>query len=280
LGPAGSETATFCSLTVTCNKSKCKAFNIDQIDKPEKYRAAAAIEETFRVKLPVIIEGEQEMLGETSTGTPPPINYDPRSTKPKIAVCIPHTGMVATEFAAYTLAALAAKSEWCERTVLLSRGYNVAMQRNDLAGRALKWGATHVFFIDSDMLFNGDPDFELKQLYNMNQSITSGITRVKDNNGFPYSVFAENPPGSQKYEHIEPKNLMFYADAVGGYCMLVKREVFEKLPQPWFVYDKLPEDFYFCQNARKAGFKIMVNATVKLDHMGMFTLQADGKFRW
>jgi hypothetical protein len=57
--------------------------------------------------------------------------------------------------------------------------------------------------------------------------------------------------------------------------MLIRREVFEKLSQPWFEYNsELAEDAYICKRARDAGFEI------KLDQMGFFTLQHDGKFRW
>jgi hypothetical protein len=63
--------------------------------------------------------------------------------------------------------------------------------------------------------------------------------------------------------------------------MLIRREVFEKLSQPWFEYNsELAEDAYICKRARDAGFEIKVVTSVKLDQMGFFTLQHDGKFRW
>jgi hypothetical protein len=35
-------------------------------------------------------------------------------SKPKIVVCIPRAGIFFTEFAAFTLASLVAKSDWCD----------------------------------------------------------------------------------------------------------------------------------------------------------------------
>jgi GT2 family glycosyltransferase len=54
---------------------------------------------------------------------------------------------------------------------------------------------------------------------------------------------------------------------------MIRRRVFEKLDPPYFkyVYDemgklKLGQDFYFCQKAREAGFRIYVHTGILTSH--------------
>ncbi|HKU48487.1 MAG TPA: hypothetical protein VJP79_00930 [Nitrososphaera sp.] len=64
--------------------------------------------------------------------------------------------------------------------------------------------------------------------------------------------------------------------------MLIKREVFEKVTKPWFEYTpEVPEDHYFCEKARAAGFEIKVDTAIILDHIGAYsrssmTVNSDG----
>ena len=76
--------------------------------------------------------------------------------------------------------------------------------------------------------------------------------------------------GKGRYEPIQdyPEGL-FAADGVGlGFC-LIQREVFEKLPPPYFHYDeatKLGEHLYFSKKAREH-FDIQVDGSLKLFHL-------------
>jgi hypothetical protein len=62
-------------------------------------------------------------------------------------------------------------------------------------------------------------------------------------------------------------------DLVGGGTMCVKREVFEKV-RPAFKEEfdnwgrrTVSEDFYFCREAKKSGFRVWVDFDLKCDHM-------------
>jgi GT2 family glycosyltransferase len=57
----------------------------------------------------------------------------------------------------------------------------------------------------------------------------------------------------------------------------MKAEVFENTPIPWFLIDRVKwdevdfecnvgEDYSFCNNARKAGYKVMVDPMVRVKH--------------
>lgn len=61
-------------------------------------------------------------------------------------------------------------------------------------------------------------------------------------------------------------------DVIGTGCILIAREVFERLPEPWFQYDySTPglypsEDVYFCKKAREAGIRIFCDTRVDSPH--------------
>jgi hypothetical protein len=57
--------------------------------------------------------------------------------------------------------------------------------------------------------------------------------------------------------------------------MLIRRHVLEELGDPWFVNeaaDGWTEEFYFCERARAAGFKVLVDPQVALGHIGNVTI--------
>jgi hypothetical protein len=56
---------------------------------------------------------------------------------------------------------------------------------------------------------------------------------------------------------------------VGASCLLIKRHVFEKIQQPWFLQlpDGGTEDLYFCRKALDAGFKVFVDSDNKSTHI-------------
>jgi intein/homing endonuclease len=59
---------------------------------------------------------------------------------------------------------------------------------------------------------------------------------------------------------------------------LVRREVYEKLPKPWYPWPTPApsEDFNFCISARKHGFAINVFTEVQLRHLGELAVNPDG----
>ena len=74
-------------------------------------------------------------------------------------------------------------------------------------------------------------------------------------------------------------NNWFPVDVTGLHFCLIKREVFEKVPKPWFHWDEESpsEDFFFFEKAAKAGYGVRIFSEVKLSHLGELKVLSSGK---
>ena len=73
-----------------------------------------------------------------------------------------------------------------------------------------------------------------------------------------------------------PDQGVFEVDAAGSAGMLVKRQVFDTLGDPWFRSSGgviLNEDVMFCHQARQAGFRVFATADVTMGHLGIFNVR-------
>lgn len=69
-------------------------------------------------------------------------------------------------------------------------------------------------------------------------------------------------------EHMSYEDAVMELDACGAGFLLVAREVFEAIHPPWFHYKwSGGEDFNFCMEAKKAGYRIYGDAAVIAGHM-------------
>jgi hypothetical protein len=125
--------------------------------------------------------------------------------------------------------------------------------------------ATHIFWLDDDMVV---PPTAIIQLLRDDQPIVGGL------------YFGRQPPHLPiVYRHVEGNQWipitefgpgMQEADAVGFGCMMVRREVLEKMQRPYFEFsDKMGEDMYFCEEAKKLGYQILVDADVLCTHLAV-----------
>lgn len=192
-----------------------------------------------------------------------------------ICILIPHFGKISMEFAQSTYGPLmfVAHPKFV-KTSRVARGLlNLDTERNDLARMALEDKAvTHLLWLDSDCIMEEpkDPNEALFKLLSINVPIVSGLYRAKKSKGlYPYAMWARHPNSSYGYTDIPQWTGNFIsADAIGmGFC-LCKREVFERIPPPWFVWDKPTpsEDFAWCEKVRRAGYEIKVYTDVRLSH--------------
>ncbi len=161
--------------------------------------------------------------------------------------------------------------------------------RNTLTETFLSSSTEWLFWMDSDMTFPKDTLVKLFEtaekkdakmvtgiyyqrrggnlpcLWSRNQETEAGLvtginTPKGKENKYMGSFLIVNP------EKKEP----FEAHAAGFGCVLVHRSVFEVMDRPWFQFIKgvCSEDFYFFVNAQELGFKLWVEPTIDLGHIG------------
>jgi hypothetical protein len=138
-----------------------------------------------------------------------------------------------------------------------------------------KFTCDSVLWIDSDIEWRPDDVFRLLDstkdiisgLYQLNPSGRVAVN-IHDNEGRATVV--------NKVEfllHDDPVEV----DGVGFGFVAIKSKVFEVVPRPWFLIDRarlegidfdinVGEDYSFCNNAKKAGFKIWIDPKVKVKH--------------
>lgn len=149
-------------------------------------------------------------------------------------------------------------------------GNQIAFQRNQIVRRLLThsdW--PHVLFVDADCI---PPLGALDRLASHGLPIVSGccIERVA-----PFALCAVKT-FEPSYERYRPEDLVgktepFPVVSVGAGCLLIRREVFEKLDAPWFrcgqlAPELLTEDTDFCLRAAEHGFPVYLDPMVLVGH--------------
>jgi len=197
-----------------------------------------------------------------------------KATESKVAVCIPARDQMhtATSFCLYNLASQLTKAG-IENTLFVSPGTLIANQRHELVVSAIEWGATHVLFIDSDMMFEPAHVFRM-------------LRKDLDIIGAAYSKRAE-PFITTAWERIDDwdswvrvedyKTDIIQVQAMAlGFC-LIKTSVFERIDLPWFqlgFYEGqyTGEDIEFFRKAGQAEIPIWLDLEVtrSLGHLGTF----------
>ena len=206
-----------------------------------------------------------------------------KSMIPCVAICVPHFSSVNMEWVESTWGPLRyIPQPDFAKTPRLSRGIlNLDTHRNELVRSALADKAvTHVLFLDSDITTEEPSDINqaLRMLLSTNTDIASGLYRAKKQHGqYPYAMWMKNPKGIG-YVGIDSWTGNWLSVAVIGFgFVLIRREVFEKVPYPWFTWKEPSpsEDFVFCEKARSCGYEVKVLTSVKLSHIGTFKLKTD-----
>ena len=156
-----------------------------------------------------------------------------------------------------------------ERTV-------VDWARNNLGRSALEKNCeytdgkySHFLWLDSDHVFN--PDL-LEVLLSHDKDMVSALYFGRMEPYFPVVYVRDHNNHIDKYKHYpltDVPNTLFECDAVGFGALLMRREVLECIPEPWFTVDyRAGEDIAFCVKVKEHDFKIYCDGRYKLGHIG------------
>lgn len=204
----------------------------------------------------------------------------------KVAVCLSSNGMVHAAFTSSLVAMLACATE--DSVLLNAESALNFINREGATGAARSIGCSHVLFLDSDMTF---PPHTIDRLLDADRDIVGCRypRRVA-----PFAVLGRML-GARDGDYQE-------AIELPSGCLMIRTSVFDKLRAPYFRcpaiehvgyttpelegfdltgYEAptcMSEDYYFCQAARRAGFKVWADNALSLEigHIGMVTHQIPG----
>jgi glycosyltransferase involved in cell wall biosynthesis len=156
----------------------------------------------------------------------------------------------------------------------ICEGFQLPFARNRIIQNALEKNCDYVFFVDADMIF--PPDTLLKLFaHNLDFVNCLAFRRIKPH--YP-CIFKWND-AEKSYETVQYSKGLLEVEATGMPATLIKTEIFTKMKelwptQPWYYYrDNLfSSDITFCENARKLGYKIMIDTDLKIGHLGSETV--------
>jgi hypothetical protein len=180
----------------------------------------------------------------------------------KIAIGLPTNRLIKPKTARSVLNI--ANNKFDFEFIVSTRGYNTSENRNYIASQAIKKGCSHLFFVDDDMILDTDT---LERLIKHDKDIVGGVYMTK---------YEKQEPVVEFFDDKRPEEL-FKCKAIGTGCLLIKTDVFRKLPQPWFKYEWYPNgmvkrshDWIFCEDARRAGYDIWADPTLNIKHIGLY----------
>ncbi|MDE2030235.1 MAG: glycosyl transferase family 2, partial [Alphaproteobacteria bacterium] len=140
-----------------------------------------------------------------------------------------------------------------------------ALGRNQCAGAAQITKATHLLFLDTDMVFPADM---LARLLAHDKDIVGATYSQRMPPFHPLTV-----TGNGSHEHVTSGLQRVRLLPTG--CMLIKTRVFDALEKPYFNMaaengQLRGEDYYFCEKARAAGIEVWCDGDLsrEIGHIG------------
>lgn len=179
--------------------------------------------------------------------------------KIKLGIGIPNTGSIHTDTAFCLLRML--KGFPYDYDVILKRGSILHYSREEIAKTAIKNGCTHLLFLDTDMYFEKDAVLKL-------------LERKKDVIGVQYNTRKEPTMPTAFMIGGQTGDLQRAISVATGF-MLINLKVFKDITEPWFFWKTNEkgevvegEDYWFCRQAREAGFEVWCDLSIPMGHIG------------
>lgn len=161
-----------------------------------------------------------------------------------------------------------------------SVGSVISVNRNKLVRAAQEAEADYLLQVDADSVF---PATALKRLFEHNRSIVGATTTARD--GRTTRPMCQPIDPNVKVMSNSP---LIPVKLIGMNFMLIKMDVFDKIPAPWFAEpprnmmfkelsleeqglpELVGEDEFFCTHARQAGYEVLCDMVLSMEmgHIG------------
>lgn len=149
----------------------------------------------------------------------------------------------------------------------------IPFAREMLADQAIKYDCDYIFMVDDDMMAPVDLFFKLVK-HDVDIVAPLAFTRNPPHRSVMFQMIEGYDKVIGENYHIPnpvfnyPRNKLVECDAVGFGAVLIKTEVMKKMKKPWFMGSiGTGEDVHFCVAAKKLGFHVFMDTSVKLGHL-------------
>jgi hypothetical protein len=136
--------------------------------------------------------------------------------------------------------------------------------RNMVWQQAQKCGAENLLCIDDDMTFAPET---FDALWDTPGDVVSALYFIRRQPPTLPCMYLKSETGRYLPIPTYPQNTVMDVDAVGLGFTLVRKPVLDALRDPFTKYIRVGEDIVFCEKARAAGFKVLVNTAARAGHL-------------
>lgn len=195
-------------------------------------------------------------------------------SNPKVAIAIPSSDASGMNvLTAQCIGAAIIEAGGLVTECMVRRSCDIVSNRTWLVNAAIKAGATHILFVDCDMLFPSDV---IKTMLAHKKEIVS-----VEYNGRSFPLKGVFEPLTERSE-----TELYKAKFTGMGLMLIQLSIFsdpkfgideDGKPTPWFNFGRdsqgnlaMGEDAWFSFMARDAGFDTWIDPTIKMYHLGEY----------
>ena len=158
--------------------------------------------------------------------------------------------------------------------------------RDHLARTALEWGATHILWLDGDMIFPSDT---LIRLLNRNEAIVGANYCTRRLPPMWTAMKKVNLEEDERCKTMEHSKGLEPVDSLGFGCILTRADVYEKIAlgqgvaKRFFLQTpEFGEDVYFCKLAAEYGFSVMLDHDLshEVGHIGTMLYKNEHAAEW
>jgi len=199
-----------------------------------------------------------------------------KEDKIKITIAVPsNRGLIPATFQCL-LELIAQSNKYNLHIIVPEHGYTIAENRNYIAAQACQNKSDYLLMIDDDMTF---PPNMLDKLIKNDKDIC-GLAFHSRGGTATGEIMAIAEVTEKKFINLDTETDPKYKDvfechAVGTGIILIKTEIFHKIPSPWFEFTykesgqcENGEDWNFCFKAKRNNYKIWTDPTIEVGHIG------------
>jgi len=194
-----------------------------------------------------------------------------------IMIAVPAMEMVNAEFAQHlSMAAANLVAHGIKINCAFNIGSVITIARRNLVDIFMKSDFQYIWWVDSDMKFPIDAPIRLLK---RNKDIVGVNYRRRRFPNANFTGMVGTNGAFKEFQTTDNSPSMELIDVLPHGCVLVKRHVYERIPQPHYIQEFIPslnleigEDIYFCQQAQKAGFEVWCDQELSREtsHIGIF----------